>query len=133
MCRHHPNLLLLNSSALSSVLNVILHRFSRCDNHFSIIMLTWLCRLLILQIVKLKLYIWYLLLLLRESHFCSKEHFTWSPVETQEARVQLLGWEDPLEKGMATYSIVLEWEIPGQTRLVATVHGVTKSRTQLST
>jgi len=36
---------------LSTMLNVILHRFSRCDNHFSIIMLTWVCRLLILHIV----------------------------------------------------------------------------------
>ena len=27
--------------------------------------------------------------------------------ETQETRVQPLGWEDPLEKGMATHSSVL--------------------------
>ena len=24
----------------------------------------------------------------------------------------LLGWEDPLEKGMATHSSILAWEIP---------------------
>ena len=30
----------------------------------------------------------------------------------QETRVQFLGWEDPLEKKMATYSSVLAWEIP---------------------
>ena len=29
----------------------------------------------------------------------------------QEARVQL-GWEEPLEKGMATHSSMLAWEIP---------------------
>ena len=29
-----------------------------------------------------------------------------------EARVQLLGWEDPLEKGMATHSGILTWRIP---------------------
>ena len=29
----------------------------------------------------------------------------------QETQVQLLGWEDPLEKGMATHSI-LAWRIP---------------------
>ena len=23
-----------------------------------------------------------------------------------------LGWEDPLEKGMATHSIILAWEVP---------------------
>ena len=30
----------------------------------------------------------------------------------KEAWVQPLGWEDPLEKGMATYSSILAWEIP---------------------
>ena len=29
----------------------------------------------------------------------------------QESYVQSLGWEDPLEKGMATHSIILAWEI----------------------
>ena len=27
-------------------------------------------------------------------------------------RVQSLGWEDPLEEGMATHSTVLAWRIP---------------------
>ena len=30
----------------------------------------------------------------------------------QEAQVQSLGWEDPLEKGMTTHSSVLAWRIP---------------------
>ena len=30
----------------------------------------------------------------------------------QETRVQSLGWEDPLEKGMATQSSILAWRIP---------------------
>ena len=30
---------------------------------------------------------------------------------TQETRVQSLGWEDPLEKGMATHSSILAWRI----------------------
>ena len=30
----------------------------------------------------------------------------------QETRVQFLGWEDPLEEGMATHSSILAWEIP---------------------
>ena len=30
----------------------------------------------------------------------------------QESRVRSLGWEDPLEKGMATYSSILAWRIP---------------------
>ena len=32
--------------------------------------------------------------------------------ETQETRVQSLGWEDPLEEGLALYSSVLAWKIP---------------------
>ena len=30
----------------------------------------------------------------------------------QETWVQSLGWEDPLEKGMATHAIIIAWEIP---------------------
>ena len=30
----------------------------------------------------------------------------------QEAQVRSLGWEDPLQKGMATHSSVLAWRIP---------------------
>ena len=30
----------------------------------------------------------------------------------QEILVQFLGWEDPLEKGMATHSSILAWRIP---------------------
>ena len=30
----------------------------------------------------------------------------------QETQVQSMGWEDPLEKEMATYSYILAWEIP---------------------
>ena len=30
----------------------------------------------------------------------------------QEAKVQFLGWEDPLERDMATHSSILAWKIP---------------------
>ena len=30
----------------------------------------------------------------------------------QETQVQSLGWEDPLEKGMATHSCILAWKTP---------------------
>ena len=30
----------------------------------------------------------------------------------QETQVRPLGWEDPLEKGMATHSSILAWRIP---------------------
>ena len=34
-----------------------------------------------------------------------------SPLAMQETRVPSLGWEDPLEKGMAIHSSILAWEI----------------------
>ena len=47
--------------------------------------------------------------------------------------VRSLGWEDPLEAGMATHSSILAWIIPmDRGAWWATVHGVTKSQTQLS-
>ena len=30
----------------------------------------------------------------------------------QETQIRSLGWEDPLEKGMATNSNILAWKIP---------------------
>ena len=30
----------------------------------------------------------------------------------QETQVRFLGWEDPLEKGKATYTSILAWKIP---------------------
>ena len=51
--------------------------------------------------------------------------------EMQKTPVQFLGREDPLEKGMASHSSILAWRIPW-TEEWATVHGVTKSQTQLS-
>ena len=56
-----------------------------------------------------------------------------SPPAMREAQVPSLGREDPLKKEMATHSSILAWKIPmdrGAWR--ATVHGVAKSRTQLS-
>ena len=35
-----------------------------------------------------------------------------NPPAMQETQVQSLGGEDPLEKGMATHSILLAWGIP---------------------
>ena len=53
-----------------------------------------------------------------------------------ESQVQFLGWEDVLDKEMATDSSVLAWTIawtekPGY-GLQTTVHGVTKSQTLLN-
>ena len=30
----------------------------------------------------------------------------------RESRIQSLGWEDPLEEGMATHSSILAWRTP---------------------
>ena len=35
-----------------------------------------------------------------------------NPPALQETQVRSLGWEDPLEKEMATHSSTLAWEIP---------------------
>ena len=53
---------------------------------------------------------------------------------TQETWVQSLGWEDLLEKGMATHSNILAWRIPWTEEPggLHTVHGVTESQTGLS-
>ena len=56
-----------------------------------------------------------------------------NPPAMRETRVRSLGWEDPLEEGMAIHSSILAWRIPmdrGAWR--ATVHGVSKSWTRLS-
>ena len=51
----------------------------------------------------------------------------------QEIWLQSLGQEDPLEKGMATYSSILAWRIPmDRGAWWATVPGVAKSQTRLS-
>ena len=51
----------------------------------------------------------------------------------QETQVQSLGREDPLEKGMATQSSVLAWEIPGTEKPGGLQSmGSQKNRTQLS-
>ena len=48
----------------------------------------------------------------------------------QETRVQSLGWEDPLEKEMATHSTILAWRIPmDRGAWWAIVHRVAKSWT----
>ena len=44
----------------------------------------------------------------------------------QDTRVGSLGGEDPLEKGMATHSSILAWEIPWTESLAAIVCGVAK-------
>ena len=47
--------------------------------------------------------------------------------------VQSLGWEDPLEEGMATHCRILAWRIlMDRGAWQHTVHGVAKSRTQLN-
>ena len=50
----------------------------------------------------------------------------------QETGVRSLGWEDPLEKGMATHTSILAWRIPWMEEPGgATVYGDAKSRKQL--
>ena len=66
-----------------------------------------------------------------------------NPPAMQEMQVQFWGWENSLEKGMATHcsilffvvvlhSSILPGEFHGQRNLVATVPGISKSQTQLN-
>ena len=57
----------------------------------------------------------------------------------RETRVGSLGWEDSLEKEMATHSSNLAWRIPWlensmvrESMVRETVHGVAKSQARLS-
>ena len=52
--------------------------------------------------------------------------------EMQETWVQSLGWEDPLEKEMATHSSILTWKPMKRVAWQAMVHGVAKNQTRLS-
>ena len=56
-----------------------------------------------------------------------------NPPAEQDTWVQSLGWEDPLEEGMATCFSILAWRIPMDRRAWwATVHGVAKMSELLS-
>ena len=69
-------------------------------------------------------------------------HWIWASLVAQWRRarlpmhgtwVQSLGWEDPLEKEMATHSSILVEEIPRtEEPWEAAVHGVAKNQAQLS-
>ena len=55
--------------------------------------------------------------------------------EVQETQIQTLGWEDTLEKEMATYSNTLAWKIP-QTEEpggLQSIHGAARVRHDLVT
>ena len=76
------------------------------------------------SIAKIYIYFWALLI----------AQIVKNPPAVWETWVRSLGWEDPLEEGMATHSSILAWRIPMDGRAWwARVHGVAKSRTRLST
>ena len=53
-----------------------------------------------------------------------------NPPAMQETQVQSLGWEDPLEEGVAIHSSTLAWRIPmDRGAWWAPVHWVAKSQT----
>ena len=57
-----------------------------------------------------------------------------NPPAMWDTWVQSLGWEDPLEEGMATHSNILAWRIPRTEEpggLWSMVHGVATSWTRL--
>ena len=53
-----------------------------------------------------------------------------NPPAMWETWVRSLGWEDPLEEGMATHSSILVWRMPtDRGALWVAVHGVARSQT----
>ena len=92
------------------------------------------------------LYIWYLLTVKLLSPVLEtrdrKNKYMWASLVFQRVKnlpamwetwVWSLGWEDPLEEGMATHSSILVWRFPmDRGAWWATVHGVAKSQTRLS-
>ena len=53
-----------------------------------------------------------------------------NPPAMQETWVRSLGWEDPLEEGMATQSSIFAWRVPmDRGAWWATVQGVAESDT----
>ena len=53
-----------------------------------------------------------------------------NPLAMQETWVGFLGWDDPLEEGVATHSSILAWRIPMERGAwQAIVYGIAKSWT----
>ena len=76
--------------------------------------------LVLLSFTEKKIYIYYLNKLNRDSFVCAVLYrelswwLRWSGIHLpmQGTCVPSWGWEDPMEKGMATHSSILAWEIP---------------------
>ena len=55
-------------------------------------------------------------LLYRQIHYCLRASWVAQTVKNlpalQETQIRSLGWEDPLEKGVATHSSILAWKVP---------------------
>ena len=55
-----------------------------------------------------------------------------NPPAMQEMWVPSLGWEDPLEEGMAIHSSILAWKVPmDKEAWLVTVHGLQRVRHDL--
>ena len=50
----------------------------------------------------------------------------------RETEVQSLGWEDPLEKRMASHSSILAWRVPGTEEAAGLQSMGSQSETQLN-
>ena len=60
-------------------------------------------------------------------------HMVKNPPAVWETWVQPLGWENPLQEGMATHSSILAWRIPmDRGAWQAIVHGIAKTQSWLN-
>ena len=79
-----------------------------------------------ITLVMVLFHIFWSLIILRRASLLAQ--LVRNPHATQETWVQSLGWEDPLEEGMAAHSSILAWRIlMDREAWRATVHGVTES------
>ena len=81
-------------------------------------------------IIKISIMALSLIRLRKEISVISVAQMVKNPPAVWETWVQSLGWEDPLEEGMATHSSILAWRMSmDRGAWWAAVHGVTRSRT----
>ena len=73
--------------------------------------------------------VWLILFLSRKERASFVAQLEKNLPAVQETQVQFLGQEDPLEKEMATHSIILAWRIPWTEKPGSLVHGVTRVNT----
>ena len=108
-------LAIVNSAAMNTGTRLFQFWFPRCGNLYLYQNLSHIniyIGLLLLPVVSTGTCPWYLVRCVLD-YLCSLvSQIVKNLPAMRETWVRYLGWEDPLEKGMATYSSILVWRIP---------------------